>query len=59
MAEMPPYPGTPRWVKLSGIAAGVLALVVAALIAGGGHGPGRHLSPGDAGEPMPPEHGAR
>ncbi|MBI4203331.1 MAG: hypothetical protein HY532_09500 [Chloroflexi bacterium] len=45
------YPGTPRWVKVSGIIAIVLVLVVAiVLFAGGGpgdHGPGRHTpSPG-------------
>jgi hypothetical protein len=44
------YPGTPRWVKLSGIVALVLALLVAAVmaVAGGEHGPGRHLPSGGA-----------
>jgi hypothetical protein len=38
------YPGAPRWVKVSAIVVAVLiALVVIALVAGGGHGPGRHL----------------
>jgi hypothetical protein len=38
MADPPPYPGTPRWVKVSGVAAGILALLVVILIhAGGGH----------------------
>jgi hypothetical protein len=34
---------TPRWVKVLGIIALVLAVViVVALVAGGDHGPGRH-----------------
>jgi hypothetical protein len=38
MADPPPYPGTPRWVKVSGVAAGILALLVVILIhAGRGH----------------------
>jgi hypothetical protein len=28
MAERPPYPGTPRWVKIAGIIALVLVLLV-------------------------------
>ena len=37
-------PPTPRWVKVFGIVALILAvLVVAKLLIGGGHGPGRHL----------------
>lgn len=46
MADPPPYPGAPRWVKISGIIAIVLVLlVIAALVTGvgGPHGPGRHL----------------
>ena len=46
MAELPPYPGTPRWVKLSAISVGALILVVLALKVtgvGGRHGPGRHM----------------
>lgn len=37
-------PRVPRWVKLSLILAAVLvlAVVIAMLIAGGGHGPSRH-----------------
>ena len=44
------YPGTPRWVKLSGIVALVLILAVAAVmaVAGGEHGPGRHVPSGGA-----------
>lgn len=39
--------GPPRWVKVSAIIAAVLALLLAvALLAGGGHGPGRHASGG-------------
>jgi hypothetical protein len=51
MDDLPSYPGTPRWVKISGIVAVVLALllVIAAIFGGGRHGPGRHLPSGDAG----------
>ena len=45
------YPGTPRWVKVSGIIAIVLVLLVAAMMftgVGGQHGPGRHLPSGGA-----------
>ena len=45
MADPPPYPGAPRWVKLAAVVAGVFALLIAVLMfAGGGrHGPGRHM----------------
>jgi hypothetical protein len=45
------YPGTPRWVKVSGIVALVviLVLVIVMFATGGQHGPGRHLPSGDAG----------
>lgn len=38
--------GLPRWVKVFGIVAAVLAVLVIAmvLLGGGNHGPGRHLS---------------
>lgn len=50
MANRPPYPGTPRWVKVFGIIViAVVLLVVAMLFIGGGHGPGRHALSGDAG----------
>jgi len=50
MADLPRYPGTPRWVKVSGIVIGILILLLVGLIVvgGGGHGPGRHASPGEA-----------
>jgi hypothetical protein len=41
-----PTHSTPRWVKLFGIAALVLALIILMVIftgIGGPHGPGRHL----------------
>ena len=51
----PVYPGTPRWVKVFGIIALVLALlVVIMMFAGGGHGPGRHMPSGGAGGDTPP-----
>ena len=54
--------GPPRWVKISAIAAGVLVLVVIAvmLLSGGQHGPARHgigsgapASPGGAVQGQP------
>ncbi|MBA3519245.1 MAG: hypothetical protein H0T75_16775 [Rhizobiales bacterium] len=55
MADPLPYPGAPRWVKISGMIGGALALFVVILIlAGGGpgrHGPGRHASPSSVTEP--------
>jgi hypothetical protein len=53
MANCPPYPGTPRWVKALGISAIVLVLLVAIMLLSG-HGPGRHTSSGDAGGQVPP-----
>ncbi len=51
MADSPPYPGTPRWVKVFGIIALVLVLLFGAhmLFGGSSHGPGRHTPPGDVG----------
>jgi hypothetical protein len=50
MADPSPHtddaPGTPRWVKVFGIAGIVLALLVVVMLLVGGpgdHGPGRHL----------------
>jgi hypothetical protein len=45
MADSPPYPGTPRWVKVSGTIAIILAVLFIILqLTGviGRHGPGRH-----------------
>ena len=46
--SLPPHPGTPRWVKVFGIVAGLLFLFVlySVLTGGGGHGPSRHGSAG-------------
>ena len=48
MADPHPYPGTPRWVKVLGIiATGLVLLVVIMMFIGGGdHGPGRHMPSG-------------
>jgi hypothetical protein len=51
------YPGTPRWVKVTGIVGlAVALLIVIALVTGlggpGAHGPGRHL-PGLHGQTAP------
>ena len=57
MADPPPYPGTPRWEKVSGIIVGVLVLVFVILqVTGvgpgaGGHGPGMR---GGGGGDSPP-----
>ena len=51
MADLPPYPGTPRWVKIAGIIAVVLVVLVSIIMltgVGGGHGPGRHMPSGGA-----------
>ena len=52
MANPLPYPGAPRWVKVSGIVVGVVTLLVVVLIhTGGGHnmqsagGHGGHAAP--------------
>jgi hypothetical protein len=52
--DRPPYPGMPRWVKVSGIIVIVLALLVAIILAtgvGGDHGPGRHGGGGNTPRP--------
>jgi hypothetical protein len=48
MAEPETGTGVPGWVKVFGLIAAALALVVVAvmLISGGEHGPGRHMSSG-------------
>jgi hypothetical protein len=56
MADLPPYPGTPRWVKVFGIIAlGLVLLVVILLLTGGPgrHGPRRHVGSGGGGGPTP------
>ncbi|WP_092938576.1 hypothetical protein [Rhizobium sp. 9140] len=58
MADQPPYPGMPRWVKISGIIFGVMIFLVFTLMVtgiGGPHGPGRHLSPADNGSQTTPQ----
>ena len=64
MADAPPYPGMPRWVKVSGIIAIVVVLLVIMLMftghGPGQHGPGRHRLSGDSGSHTPPmEHGTQ
>ena len=56
MTDRPPYPGMPRWVKVSGIVTLVLVVlvVIVMLATGGNHGPGRHLPSGDAGNQASP-----
>ena len=52
MAEPPAYPGTPRWVKVSGIIVLVLVLLAVVIMVtgvGGQHGPWRLT--GDADTP--------
>jgi hypothetical protein len=58
MPELPPYPGTPRWVKVTGvIAAAFVLLFVILMHAGivGRHGPGLH---GMHGDHVPPANAA-
>ncbi|MEO7118919.1 MAG: hypothetical protein ABIZ34_08105 [Candidatus Limnocylindrales bacterium] len=52
-------PGTPRWVKVLGIAALVLALlvIVVMLVSGGQHGPGMHATSSDVGGQTPSSSG--
>jgi len=47
-------PSTPGWVKISAVVVAILVLViVVAMLLGGNHGPGRHMSaaPTSAGPP--------
>jgi hypothetical protein len=49
-----PSPGTPRWVKVSGVIALILVLLVGGLMlfgGGGQHGPGRHAPAGGQQQP--------
>jgi len=47
--------GTPRWVKLVGVIALVLVLLIGVMLltGRGSHGPGRHAPSGDAGAKAP------
>ena len=48
MPDRPSYPGTPRWVKVTGVLAAVLVLIFVALLhAGVVRGPGLHGGHGD------------
>ncbi len=54
MSDPAPYPGVPRWVKVSGMICAVLMLFVLILILVGGpsrHGPGRHMGSSQVTEP--------
>ena len=61
--DRPPYPGTPRWVKVFGIIGIVLVLLVVIIMfagVGGEHGPGRHVPSGaPSGHAPPIEHGVQ
>jgi hypothetical protein len=53
-AERGPTAGPPRWVKISGIIAlALVLLLLVVLLAGGNHGPGRHQSSRGHGGPLP------
>jgi hypothetical protein len=60
MADLPPY-STPRWVKIAGIIALGLVLLIGIVLltgVGGDHGPGRHLPSGaPGGHTSPIAHG--
>ena len=48
-------PRAPRWVKVFGILAAVLVLLIVTMrFMGGEHGPGQHTSSGDAGGQVAP-----
>ena len=55
MSDFPPYPGTPRWVKVFGLIALVLVLLFAIVILTdpGRHGPRRHIAPIEQGLQQP------
>jgi hypothetical protein len=62
MADLPPYPGAPRWVKVSGIVVGLLLLLAVGmmLVDPDRHGPGRHMAgTGAASNHTAPEGGHR
>ncbi len=58
MADPPPYPGTPRWVKVSGIVVGVFVLLIGILIHAGG-GPHHNIPSGDGIDGRAPPKGGR
>jgi hypothetical protein len=52
-ADRGPTAGPPRWVRVSGIIAlALVLLVLIVLLAGGNHGPGRHQSSRGHGGPL-------
>jgi hypothetical protein len=57
MADPPPYPGAPRWVKVSGIVVGILTLLVVILIHAGGDPRHNIPSAGGFGGHIAPEGG--
>ena len=53
-ADRGPTTGPPRWVKVAGIIAlALIVLVLIVLLVGGNHGPGRHQSSPEHGRPPP------
>jgi hypothetical protein len=62
MPDAPVFPGTPRWVKVLGIVALALILLVVVIMAtgiGGEHGPRRHMGSGGTGSHTPPAGGVQ
>ena len=54
LADQPPYPGTPRWVKVAAAIAILLLLLLGTILitgVGGPHGPQRHLPVGSDDQP--------
>ena len=45
-ADIPPYPGAPRWVKVFGAVAAAVLLLLVMVFAGGEHGPGSQMQHG-------------
>lgn len=58
MSERPPYPGMPRWLKVSAIIIGIALVLVIGfkLLTGVGGGPGEH---GPGRDTPPTEHGVQ
>ena len=58
MADLPPYPGTPRWVKVFGIVTIIIIVLVGIILLGGhlagGHGPNLHMGSGNINGNTPP-----